>query len=66
MILEIENKPRNALAQYEVDGVKVTVYKPCKPRKGEKTWVGASKWSAANLGAKAMSLRDQGLPKAKG
>ena len=39
MIRMNENKPRNALAQYTMDGVVVTVYKPRKPRKSERTGV---------------------------
>ena len=66
MIRMNENKPRNALAQYTMDGVVVTVYKPRKPRKSERTWHGAAKWSVANLGGKAVALRDQGLVRAKG
>jgi len=66
MIHLTENKPRNALAQYTMDGVVVTVYKPRAPRKSERTWIGAAKWSVANLGGKAISLRQEGLARAKG
>ena len=48
------------------DGVTVTLCKPAKPRKNEKTWMGASKWSTNTLGAKAVNLRDHGLNHAKG
>ena len=66
MIRLNENKPRNAIAQYTMDGVVVTVYKPRKPRKSERTWRGASKWSVSSLGGKAVSLRQEGLVRAKG
>jgi hypothetical protein len=61
MIRINENKPRNALAQYDLDGVKVTIYKPRKPRKSERTWRGASKWSVANVGHQAMVTGRRGV-----
>lgn len=58
---------RRILTSYtNEDGVLVTVYKPRKPRKSEKTWLGGSKFSVANLGAKARTLRNDGLAHAKG
>lgn len=66
MIKAIENKDRRVQAQYLVDGVVVTLCKPGKVRKGERTWVGGSKYTVAGLGGKAVALRNQGLAKAKG
>ena len=58
---------RKILTSYtNQDGVLVTVYKPRKPRKSEKTWLGGSKFSVANIGRKAQSLRNEGLSQAKG
>ena len=57
----------NILTQYfNENGHLVTVYKARKPRQGEKTWRGGSKWSMYNLGGKAVSLRALGLNNAKG
>lgn len=47
------------------DGVLITICKPAKPRRSERTWV-ASKGSVAQLGAKGANLRNAGLPYAKG
>lgn len=58
---------RRILTSYtDENGQLVTVYKARKPRKSEKTWLSGSKYSVANLGAKAVSLRNEGLPTAKG
>jgi hypothetical protein len=51
---------------YNGEGVLVTVYKARKPRQGEKTWRGASKYSAYNLGGKAITLRAAGLARGHG
>ena len=51
---------------FRADGQLVVVYKPCKPRKGEITWLGASSFSVATIGRKGQSLRDHGMPTAKG
>ena len=57
----------NILTQYfNENGHLVTVYKTRKPRQGEKTWRGASKYSTYNLGGKAITLRAAGLDNAKG
>jgi|688.fasta_scaffold287266_3 hypothetical protein len=57
----------NILSQYtNADGVLVTVFKPRRPRQSEKTWITGAKWSVANLGRKAIGLRDAGLVHAKG
>jgi hypothetical protein len=57
----------NIASQYtNADGVLVTVYKARKPRQSEKTWFTGAKWSVANLGRKAIGLRDAGLVHAKG
>jgi hypothetical protein len=51
----------NVLKQYiNEDGVKVTVYKPAKPRKNEKTW-GAEKYSIANIGRLNMITGRMGI-----
>jgi hypothetical protein len=47
------------------DGVLITICKPAKPRRSERTWA-ASKGSIAQLGAKGANLRNAGLPYAKG
>ena len=47
-------------------GQTVTVYAMAKPRPSERTWRGAAKYSLANLGGKAVSLRAAGLNHAKG
>lgn len=62
-----EKTDRRILTSYtNPDGVLVTVYKPHKPRKGEKTWIGGSKFTVANIGRKGQSLRNEGLSTAKG
>jgi hypothetical protein len=62
----LETTDRRVEAQYLMDGAIITICKPAKPRRSERTWTGASKYSTSNLGAKAVALRDQGLPHAKG
>ena len=58
---------RRILASYtDENGQLVTVYKPHKPRQGEKTWRSGAKYSIANLGGKARTLRNEGLSHAKG
>lgn len=47
-------------------GQTVTVYAMAKPRPSERTWRGMAKYSLANLGGKAVSLRAAGLNRAKG
>ena len=47
-------------------GQTVTVYGMAKPRPSERTWRGMAKYSLANLGGKAVSLRNAGLNRAKG
>lgn len=47
-------------------GQTVTVYGMAKPRPSERTWRGAAKYSLANLGGKANTLRGAGLNHAKG
>jgi hypothetical protein len=47
-------------------GQTVTVYAMAKPRPSERTWRGAAKYSLANLGHQAASLRNAGLNHAKG
>ena len=47
-------------------GQTVTVYAMAKPRPSERTWRGAAKYSLANLGGKANTLRSSGLNHAKG
>jgi hypothetical protein len=60
-------KKSNILSTYTNEqGQLVVVLKPYKPRKGEKTWLGAAKYSLSNLGGKANTLRNAGLPNAKG
>jgi spore germination protein YaaH len=66
MIRIQDTKDRRILSQYNLDGITVTICKPAKARKSEKTWRGASKYSMANLGGKAVSLRNAGLNHAKG
>lgn len=47
-------KERGVQDQYITsDGVKITICKPYAPRKGERTWIGNSKFSVFNLGAQA-------------
>ena len=65
MIQKIETTDRKVQAQYLLDGVLVTICKPGKPRRSERTWV-ATKGSIAQLGAKGASLRNAGLSHAKG
>ena len=58
---------RRILTSYtNPDGVLVTVYKTAKPRQGEKTWRSGAKYTVANIGRKAQSLRNEGLSHAKG
>ena len=47
------------------DGVLITICKPAKPRKSERTWT-ATKGSVFQLGAKGATLRNAGLAHAKG
>ena len=65
MIQKIETTDRKVQAQYLLDGVLVTICKPAKPRKSERTWR-ATKGSIAQLGAKGATLRNAGLAHAKG
>lgn len=58
---------RRILTSYtNEDGLLVVVYKPRKARKSEKTWLGGSKFTVANIGRKGQSLRNEGLSTAKG
>jgi hypothetical protein len=66
MIRIQDTQDRRIHAQYTMDGVTITVCKPAKPRKSERTWRGASKYSTSNLGGKAITLRNGGLNHAKG
>lgn len=66
MIEAVKPTDRRVEAQYIMDGVVVMVCKPAKPRKGERTWRSGAKYSIANLGGKARTLRDAGLSHAKG
>jgi len=60
-------KDRRILSSYtNENGQLVTVYKAAKPRQGERTWRSGAKYSVANLGRKAQSLRNEGLATAKG
>ena len=63
--MAMETKDRRVLAQYLMDGVVVTLCKPGRVRKSERTWK-AVRGSVANLGGKAVSLRGVGLNRAKG
>lgn len=65
MIRNIDTKDRRVDAQYLVDGVLVTICKPGKVRKSERTWK-AVRGSVANLGGKAVALRGIGFNHAKG
>jgi hypothetical protein len=65
MIQKIETTDRKVQAQYLLDGVLVTICKPAKPRKSERTWR-ATKGSIAQLGGKGATLRNAGLAHAKG
>lgn len=47
------------------DGVLITICKPAKPRRSERTWA-PTKGSVFNLGAKGATLRNAGLAHAKG
>ena len=66
MIQKIETTDRKVQAQYLLDGVLVTICKPAKARRSERTWSAGAKYSVANLGAKAATLRNAGLAHAKG
>ena len=66
MMEAVKPTDRRVEAQYIMDGVVVMVCKPAKPRKGERTWLSGAKYSVANLGAKAVSLRNEGMSHAKG
>jgi hypothetical protein len=66
MMQAVKPTDRRVEAQYIMDGVVVMVCKPAKPRKGERTWLSGAKYSLANLGGKANTLRNAGLPNAKG
>jgi hypothetical protein len=66
MIKSIQPTDRKVQAQYLLDGVLVTICKPARPRRSERTWSAGAKYSVANLGAKAATLRNAGLPHAKG
>ena len=65
MIQKIETTDRKVQAQYLLDGVLVTICKPAKPRRSERTWV-ATKGSIAQLGGKGATLRNAGFAHAKG
>jgi hypothetical protein len=65
-VIPVKVTDRRVQEQYVVDGALVTICKPAKARKSERTWRGGSKWSVAGLGGKALSLRNGGLAKAKG
>lgn len=60
MIKAIENKDRRVQAQYLVDGVVVTLCKPGRVRKGERTWR-AVRGSVANMGHQAATLTGGGM-----
>ena len=66
MMKAVKPTDRRVEAQYIMDGVVVMVCKPAKPRRSERTWTSGAKYSVRNLGAKAVTLRDQGLAGAKG
>jgi hypothetical protein len=66
MIKSIQPTDRKVQAQYLLDGVLVTICKPARPRRSERTWSAGAKYSVANLGAKAATLRNVGLSHAKG
>ena len=66
MIRKTETKDRRILSQYTMDGITVTICKPAKPRKSERTWRSGAKYSIANLGGKAITLRNEGYNGAKG
>ena len=66
MIKSIQPTDRKVQAQYLLDGVLVTICKPARPRRSERTWSAGAKYSVANLGAKGTNLRNAGLNHAKG
>lgn len=66
MMMAVKPTDRRVEAEYIMDGVRVQVCKPAKPRKGERTWLSGAKYSVYNIGAKAATLRDQGLAHARG
>jgi hypothetical protein len=66
MIEAVKPTDRRVEAEYIMDGVRVMVCKPAKPRKSERTWMSGAKYSTSNLGGKAVTLRNQGLAMAKG
>lgn len=47
------------------DGVLITICKPAKPRRSERTWA-PIRGSVFQLGSKAANLRNAGLAHAKG
>ena len=47
------------------DGVLITICKPAKPRRSERTWA-PIRGSVFQLGSKAANLRNAGLPHAHG
>ena len=49
-----------AIQEFLLAGGQIVKCKPRAPRKGEKTWT-ASKYSIANIGAKAMSTGKRGI-----
>ena len=49
-----------AILEFLESGGKIVKCKPRAPRKGEKTWT-ASRYSIANVGAKAMSTGKHGI-----
>ena len=49
-----------AILEFLASGGKIVKCKPRAPRKGEKTWT-ASKYSIANIGAKAMAIGSRGI-----
>lgn len=61
MMKAVKPTDRRVEAQYIMDGVVVMVCKPAKPRKGERTWRGAAKYSIANIGHQAMVTGKRGI-----
>jgi hypothetical protein len=49
-----------AILEFLASGGKIVNCKPRAPRKGEKTWT-ASRYSIANIGAKAMAIGSRGI-----
>ena len=49
-----------AILEFLASGGKIVKCKPRAPRKGEKTWT-ASRYSIANIGAKAMATGSRGI-----